>query len=87
MKNIIIILFAMYSGRGFSKDIECEYHGKIALFKGVQSKMIDETRKESSKLLNFHIENVDKPSEANDYVEIKEKNRSITYVLNCKIVD
>jgi len=87
MKNIIIITFCLYFIQGFSKEIHCDYHGKSALFKDVKSQTINESRKEFSKLLNFHIGNVNKFSEANDYVEIKEKNRSITYVLSCKNVD
>jgi hypothetical protein len=87
MKNIIILIAIMSSTSVFSKDVFCEYHRKMIEFKDISTKTVDKVIKDGAKSLNFHIENVDKFSEANDYVEIKEKGRSLTYVLSCKNID
>lgn len=82
MKTFFFLMFM--SLNSYAMDISCKYKEKIKEFSGVNSEKIHFIEKKEGKTYIYHIENTSKFSEANDYVEIKNKQHSVMFVLMCE---
>lgn len=91
-KKIILIFFMAYAVNGLafnqSKIINCDYNFKnssLMFSVGTLKKSVTLTRKYENLTYKIFISDINNPSEANDFITIKnKKGHKITYSLRCK---
>ena len=90
-KKLMVIVFLINISECFSsevKAIKCEYNfgnNSIIMGIGIINKTINIERKFNNLEYTYHIEDINNFNEAEDYVEISDKNeKKITYSLKCK---
>jgi len=88
LKNIAFLLILNISYGGEVKVVKCEYDfGNKSMVMGIGKlkKTINANQKINGLSYKYHIENINKFNEMDDYVEIVDKNeKKITFFLKCK---
>lgn len=83
----MLLFFMMFNLQ--AKEMNCQTLNGNKEFtiepKFFHAKTIDYTIKNELLSYRFFIADASKPSEINDYLEIKDKNRSVIYALKCNL--
>lgn len=83
---IIVMSFSMISFSNDNKDIKCEYQfGEKQIELQSAEKSIVKTFSRNGQNFIIGIKDTDNFNEADDYLVIKEKDKTMTYSLKCSV--